>query len=137
MTEQELKSCKKVFVFLNGISRLGLVVFITLPLPMYLFMNQSQTTFVFEILFVISGLLVLLRAWHLYFDAQLFKNLSIENLNLEDIDQIILKLFKKQIKNKNLEDRINACYKMVNTFFILIFVHFVFFFGILFWILGK
>lgn len=114
-------------VALKGISILGLLIFITIPSVLIL-SNQSSTYENSAILiFIFSGLFVGFRAWHLQYDAKLLKEVANEKLDLSNLDFIILKLFNKKTENKSLEERINSCYKLAQSFLLLIKIHLVFY----------
>jgi hypothetical protein len=123
MTEQERKNCEKVAVYLKRISLLGLVVFITIPVALRWFDTNSQTILFLEMAIVFTGLIVLLRGFHLLFDAQLFQKLASGKMHLKAVDKLISKLFNKKIQNKTLEDRIKGSYKLARGFFIFLFIH--------------
>jgi len=127
MTEKEQSDCKAASVALNGLSIFGLIIFLTIPSVLivgkHLFLLENIATFVF----LLSGLFVGFRAWHLQFDAKLLKEVASKNLNLSDLDSVIFKLFHKKTKNKSLEERINSCYKLAKGFFLLIKIHLAFY----------
>jgi hypothetical protein len=136
MTEEERENCEKVAVYLKRISLLGLVVFITIPLFFYFLKISDQITLVFKVSVVVSGLFLILKSYHLYFDAQLFQKLASGSMGLKDVDELILKLFNKKIQNKDLEDRITGSYQLVRGFVVLFIIHLLCF-GVVFWILSK
>jgi S-adenosylmethionine:tRNA-ribosyltransferase-isomerase (queuine synthetase) len=133
MTDQERQNCEKVAVYLNRISGLGLVVFITFSLTIYSLNDTSQNTNLFQTLFTASGFAVIWKSCHLHFDAQLFQKLASGKMNLKAIDELILKLFNKKIQNKTLEDRITGSYQLTRVFFVFLIIHLVCF-GVAFWV---
>lgn len=126
MTEKEYKDCQLVAIALNKIYKLGIVVFITIPI--YFLTNTKGCIFWFEILFSISCLLLVFQSWHLYFDAQLFKKIANREVTVEDVDVILLRLFNKKMSSKSLDSRIKGCYKIVKYFQLLLIVHLILFF---------
>jgi hypothetical protein len=136
MTEQERKNCQKASIYLKKISLLGLVILVTIPVVLRLFDANSQTTLFLEIAVVFTGLIVLFRGSHLYFDAQLLQKLASGKMDLKAVDKLILKLFNKKIQNKTLEDRITGSHKLTRGFFVFLFIHLLCF-GVFFWILSK
>jgi hypothetical protein len=136
MTEQERKNCEKASIYLKKISLLGLVILVTIPVVLRLFDANSQTTLFLEIAVVFTGLIVLFRGSHLYFDAQLLQKLASGKMDLKAVDELILKLFNKKIQNKDLEDRITGSHKLTREFFVFLVIHLLCF-GVVFWILSK
>jgi hypothetical protein len=134
MTEQERKNCEKASIYLKKISLLGLVILVTIPVVIHSFDANSQTTLFLEIAVVFTGLIVLLRGSHLYFDAQLLQKLASGKMDLKAVDELILKLFNKKIQNKDLEDRITGSYQLARGFFVFLVIHLLCF-GVVFWIL--
>lgn len=127
MTEQDCKECKAAAVALKGISLLGFVLFITIPSIFMMYQNFTFTIVekVLFVFFILTSLLFGLRSWHLYFDSQLLKNLGNKKLSLYDVDQIVLRLFGKNIQDKTVEIRIKSCYKLAKGFFVLLALHLV------------
>jgi hypothetical protein len=125
MTEQECKECQVAAVALKGISLLGLLVLLTVPSFLFFYNDCPSHSFkkIILVIFILTALLLAIRSWHLYFDSQLLKNLASKNLSLIDIDVIVLRLFRKTIKNKTINDRINSCYKLAKSFFVLLGLH--------------
>jgi hypothetical protein len=125
MTEQDCKECQVAAVALRGTSLLGLLLFFTIPSAFFMLDSHSLNTFgkgLFAV-FLLTGLLFGLRSLHLYFDSQLLKNLGSKKLSLSDVDQIVLRLFRKNIQGKTVEVRIKSCYKLAKGFFVLLILH--------------
>lgn len=134
MSEQDCKQCQVAAVALRGISILGLLLFCTIPSAFFMF-HGNNSLHPFEkglfAFFLLTGLLFGLRSWHLYFDSQLLKNLGNKKLSLSDVDQIVLRLFNKNIQSKTVEVRIKSCYKHVKVFFVLMVLHLLCYVGVL------
>ncbi len=132
MTEKELADCKATAVALNGISFQGLLLFITLPTVLFTEKPKLFWEREFILVFIISGLLLAFRAWHLQFDAKLINNLANKNLEIDDIDTMVFRLFKKKVQS-TVAERIDACYKLAKGFEILMAIHLLLFFALLLW----
>lgn len=127
MTEKEQSECKATAVALKGISLLGLIVFITIPTVLmvskhYLLLENSLI-----LLFMIYGLFIGFRAWHLQFDAKLLGEVANKNLDLNDLDSVIFKLFGKKMANKSSQERIISCQKLAKEFLLLLKIHLAFY----------
>jgi hypothetical protein len=133
MTEQDCKQCQVAAVALRGISILGLLLFCTIPSAFFMFDSHSLHPFEKGLFafFLLTGLLFGLRSWHLYFDSQLLKNLGNKKLSLSDVDQIVLRLFRKNIQGKTVEVRIKSCYKLVKGFYVLLVLHLLCYIGVI------
>jgi hypothetical protein len=133
MSEQDCKQCQVAAVALRGISILGLLLFCTIPSAFFMFHSHSLHPFEKGLFafFLLTGLLFGLRSWHLYFDSQLLKNLGNKKLSLSDVDQIVLRLFNKNIQSKTVEVRIKSCYKLVKGFYVLMVLHLLCYIGVL------
>lgn len=59
---------------------------------------------------------LLIQAWHLYLDAQLFAYLSSENSDLNKLDDLILNLFGRDLKNKSFGERCENTVKKAALF---------------------
>ena len=123
MTEKEQSECKATAVALKGISFFGLIVFITIPTVLmvskhYLLLENSLI-----LLFVICGLFLGFRAWHLRFDAKLLEEVANKSFDLNDLDSVIFKLFGKKMGNKSLQERIISCQKLAKEFLLLLKIH--------------
>lgn len=127
MTEKEKSECKATAVALKGISLLGLIVFITIPTVLmaskhYLLLENSLI-----LSFLISGLFIGFRAWHLQFDAKLLEEVADKSLDLNDLDSVIFKLFGKKMESKSLQERMISCQKLAKGFLLLLKIHLVFY----------
>lgn len=132
MTEQDCKECKATAVALKGVSILGFMLFVTIPMIFIMTQNHILITLekVIFVLCLLTGFICGIRSWHLYFDSQLLKKLGNKNLSLSDVDQIVMRLFGKNIQNKTVEVRIKSCYKLAKGFFVLLALHLVFCIGL-------
>lgn len=133
MKRKERRECQITAVTLKSISKLGLIVFVTIPSMLISAQKYSLNLFesFFLIFFLITSLLLAFRAWHLYFDANLLENIGNKTFRLSDIDKSINILFHKKIQNKTLESRIKSCYKLAKSFFVFLIFHLICFLGIL------
>ena len=130
MSEKELLDCKISAKKLNQKSKLGFVVLFTIPT--FLFLNNSNpfpfyTTFTL----MLSGIIVVLLAFHLQFDANLFNNLASQKKELQEVDALIFKIFRKKMNNKPLHERIIGCEKLLRNFKLLLVFHILFFLTII------
>lgn len=134
MSEQEHKKCHVASTTLKAISKLGYLTLITTPIIFMLTQNQHLNIFenVTLLFFIITVILIGLRAWHIYFDSILLKNVSDEKFDLPDLDECLYSIFHKKNQNETLGNRIKACYKLARVFFILLFFHLLSFLGIVF-----
>ena len=125
MSEQDCKECQMTAVALKGVSLLGVLLFITIPTTFWMVQNHTLNTFEkgFFMFFLLTGLLFGFRSWHLYFDSRLLKSLADKKLSLSDVDQIVMRLFRKTIEGKTIEVRIKSCYKLIEGFFVLLVLH--------------
>jgi hypothetical protein len=132
MTEEERRECQVAAVTLQSISKLGLIVFLTIPIVFLLAQNHDLNSLenLLLLFFLFTGLLLGFRAWHIYFDSQLLKNIGTGNFELSDIDKSIYLLFRKKIQNKTLKIRIKSCYKLAKVFFLFLALHLICFLGI-------
>lgn len=137
MTPKKSKECKIASVFLKEISKLIFLLVLTIPITYLQIRNYSLclSEKLILVFFVCTSILIVLKSWHLYFDSALLKNLAKGELNTKDLDEIIYILFHKKIKNKNLNKRIQACYKKARLYFITLFMHLFLFMVINLWIL--
>jgi hypothetical protein len=134
MTDQERNTCQVASAALLGFSRLGFVVFITTP-TVFIVLQQKPMDVLHIIaiaLFLVSVGIVALKSWHIYFDALLFKTMGFGTAGIGEIDLLLLKVFKKNIQDKPLIERIDACYALSRNLFIVVGVHVVLFVGLLF-----
>ena len=137
MTAQEIKECKIASVFLKEISKLIFLLVITIPVTCLQIQNYllCLTEKLILVFFIGTSLLISFKSWHFYFDAILFKNLAKKEFDTKDLDSVIYILFRKQLKNKNLNKRIHACYKKTSFYFVILFMHLFLFMGINIWLL--
>jgi hypothetical protein len=133
MSEQDCKECQVAAVALKSVSILGFLLFFTIPSAFFMVQNHTLNTFEkgFFMFFLLTGLLFGLRSWHLYFDSQLLKSLGNKKLSLSDVDQIVMRLFRKNIQDKTIQVRIKSCYKLVKGFFILLVLHLLCYSGVI------
>jgi hypothetical protein len=125
MTEQDCKDCQVSAVTLKRVSLLGIVLFITIPSTFMTLQNNTFSTFekILLLIFFLTGFLLAFRSCHLFFDSQLLKNLGTKKMTLTDVDQIVLRIFRKNIQGKTVEVRIKSCNKLVKGFFVLLVLH--------------
>lgn len=137
MSEPERKKSHVASTTLKAISKLGYLTLITTPIIFMLIKNQHLNIFenVTLLFFIISVILIGLRAWHIYFDSILLKNINEEKFDLSDLDECLYSIFHKKNQNKTLGNRIESCYKLARVFFILLFFHLLSFLGIVFTII--
>lgn len=135
MTEEERRETQVAAVTLKSISKLGYATLITTPIIFMLIHNQNLNMFenVTLLLFFITVILTGLRAWHIYFDSILLKNISAEKFDLSDLDECLYSIFHKKNQNNTLEDRIKSCYNLTRNFFLFFILHLLLFFGIISW----
>ncbi|MNL04544.1 hypothetical protein D3C87_1251130 [compost metagenome] len=135
MTEHESKECQITSIALRSISKLGLLVFITTPTVLILIQNHALSLFEKTILslFISLTFFISYKSWHLYFDAELLKNLATRKIETTDIDNCIYALFGKKIQNETLSARTQSCYKMTRHFFIYLILYVFIFLGIIVW----
>ncbi|TRX38030.1 hypothetical protein FNW52_03770 [Flavobacterium sp. ZT3R18] len=133
MSEQDCKECQVAAVALKGVSLLGVVLFITIPTTFMMLQNHTLSTFEkgFFMFFLLTGLLFGFRSWHLYFDSRLLKSLGNKKLSLSDVDQIVIRLFRKNIQGKTIQVRIKSCYKLVKGFLVLLVLHLLCYSGVI------
>lgn len=127
MTEKEQSECKAISVALKGISVLGLVIFVTIPSVLLVAKHHSLVENAVILVFILSGLFLGFRAWHLQFDAKLFKEMAVKNLDLNDLNLVIFKIFGKKMASKPLQERIISCQKLAKAFLLLLKIHLVFY----------
>jgi hypothetical protein len=133
MTEQDCQNCQVAAITLKRISLLGIALFITIPSTFMTLQNNTFSTFEKGLLltFFLTGLLLAIRTCHLFFDSQLLKNLGNKKMTLTDVDQIVLRIFRKNIQGKTVEVRIKSCNKLVKGFFVLLVMHLLCYIGVL------
>lgn len=127
MTDKELSDCKATAIALKGIGVFGLMIFLTIPSVLILSNQISLLENIAILTFILSGLLVGFRAWHLQFDGKLLGEIALKNLDLNNLDTIIFKLFNKKMNNKSLEERVNSCHKLAKGFLVLVRIHLIFY----------
>ena len=127
MTDKEQSDCKATAVALKGMSVFGLIIFLTIPSVLILSTRNLLLENIAILTFIFSGLFIGFRAWHLQFDAKLLDEVALKNLDLNDLDAILFKLFRKKMNNKSLEERMNSCYKLAKRFLLLIKIHLIFY----------
>lgn len=137
MTEQERNTCQVSSAALTGFSRMCLLIFITTPSVCILIQGctLSVLTIVLFLLFLLSTLFIAFKSWHIYFDAVLLRSLGHGNAGIKEIDLLLLKLFKKDLDNKPLNDRIEACFRLTKGLIIGMGVHVLFYIGMLYFLL--
>lgn len=135
MTEKEQSDCNSMAVALKGISVLGLVIFLTIPSVLLVAKHNSLVENSAILVFILSGLLLGFRAWHLQFDAKLLKEVAVKTIDLNSLDSVIFNLFQKKMENKSLEERINSCYKLARGFLFLFKIHLVFYLALMIYLL--
>lgn len=137
MTDQETKECKIASVVLKGISKSVLVLFLTIPITLTQIHDHSLSLIQKSIVlfFICTCLYIAFKSWHLFFDSVLFKNLAREEFDISVIDQAVYPIFNKKIKNKTLNNRIQACYKQVRFYIFILIIHLIFFIEINLWVL--
>ena len=129
MTIDEKKSCILISTLLKNISYVGLIVFITIP-AFILFLIKNGSTGCLNILIligIVSGLASFIRAWHLYFDGSIFKTMAEKDVEWNKLDLMLIRIFnKKSISNKTIPDRIDGCYRLIKSFWVILFLHLLF-----------
>jgi len=137
MTERISKECLVAATTIKAISKMGFLIFFTTPVLFILLKIQvlNITENITLLLFLITAILTGFKAWHLYFDGTLLKNLASGKFEISDMDESVYQLFRKKNKNKCLELRIQSCYKIARLFFALIIFHLSLFFGLCVWIM--
>ncbi|MEG0850250.1 MAG: hypothetical protein RSD71_03800 [Flavobacterium sp.] len=137
MIPQEINECNIASVVLKEISMLVLLLFLTIPITFMQIQNHSLNSIenLVLILFIFTSLILGFKSWHLHFDALLLKNLAKGKFDTLDIDNAIYRVFGKKIEHKNLNDRIQACYKQISSYCICLILHTFLFVGINLWLL--
>jgi len=137
MTELERNTCQVSSAALTGFSRLCLVIFITTPSVFILLLGHRFNMFTSSVfvLFMMSVAFIAFRSWHIYFDAMLLRSLGHGTAGIGEMDLLLLKFFKKDLQNKLLNDRIEACFRLAKGLFIGIGVHVLFYIGMLYLLL--
>lgn len=120
MTGAEQSACKSIAVAQKGISLLGLIAFLTSPVVVLLSKSIAAFDNYLIAAFLSFSILIVFKAWHLHFDSLLWQKLACNDLQVEDLNSIISKLFNKNLQNKTLSNRIENCYKMIKRFLLLI-----------------
>ncbi|MBC5837409.1 hypothetical protein [Flavobacterium muglaense] len=125
MSDQDCKECLVAAIVLKKVSLLGLLVFITIPTVCIMVQDHAFNTLeeVVFVVFLLTGFLFGLRSGHLNFDSRLLKSLGDRTRSLSDVDQIVMRLFRKNIQGKTIQVRITSCYKLVKGAFVLLVLH--------------
>lgn len=137
MTEQERKTCQVASAALTGFSRMSLLIFLTTPSIFILIQERALNTLTIAVLllFLLSVLFIAFRCWHMYFDALLLRSIGFGNAGIGEIDLLLLKVFKKDIQGKPLEERIEACYRLSRGLFVGLGIHVLLYMGMLYFLL--
>jgi hypothetical protein len=136
MTEQERNTCQVSSAALTGFSRMCLLIFITTPSVCILMQGHvlDACTISLFVLFLLSAFFIAFRSWHIYFDAMLLRSLGHGTAGIGEIDLLLLKLFKKDLHNVPLNDRIEVCFRLTKGLFIGMGVHVLFYIGMLYFL---
>lgn len=139
MTEQDRKTCQVASAALTGFSRMSLLIFITTPSIFILITGRvvDTLTIVLLLLFLVSVLFIAFRSWHIYFDALLLRSMGYGNAGIGEVDLLLMTVFKKDLKGKPLQERIEACYSLSRGLFVGLGVHVVLFVGMMFFLLMR
>lgn len=139
MTEQERNTCQATSAALIGMSRMCLVIFITTPAVFFKmqFQTADTITILFLMIFISSVLFVGILSWHIYFDGMLLKSLGYGQAGIAEIDLILLNVFRKDLHNKALNERIDACYRLSRKLLAAIAIHILIFAGLIIFLLTR
>ncbi len=134
MTEKEYKDCLLTAEILKSVSRLGYGLIFTLPFFSYCFFKELGNTIalILPVLGILSGVFIGFRAWHLYFDSRILKNIAENNQDTESLDLVLFLIFnKKTASEKDMQTRIKNCCRLAKTFFYSVYFHILIFLALL------
>lgn len=130
MKNSESKSCITMALILEKVSYLWAVVLFTFPflILMYIYNKGIDSLNIYIFIEVFLGILLFFQCWHAFIDAKLFRLFVEDEVSMQELDHYLVKIFyRKWLKDKTLEYRIEASIRLLKRLFITLILHTVFF----------
>lgn len=124
MTETEKQQCKIMSLFLKSTCVIGFGILISLISVFTKHCVENLTYYAT----IFTGFCVGLKTIHMYLDANFFEFLSHKDSNINDLDDFVFKIFKKNNHQKSIEQRIKNTLFQTKIYFVVNIIHWGLFF---------